>query len=99
MNRFGKLFQQSRQQDDENSNIQNAGLLSTQKFELSDTQTLKKKGRPTGKRSNPEYEQVTAYIKKETHRKVKMALLEQNGGDFSDLVEKLLEDWINNKGG
>jgi hypothetical protein len=52
----------------ENSNNQKSELLSTQKFDLSDTQTLKKKGRLTGKRSNPEYEQVTACIKKETDR-------------------------------
>ena len=39
--------------------------------------TTPKKGRPKGKRSNPDYEQVSAYIKKQTYTKVKIALLEQ----------------------
>ena len=31
---------------------------------------LKKRGRPSGKRSDPECVQVTAYINKDTHREV-----------------------------
>jgi hypothetical protein len=49
------------------------------------------KGRPKGKRSNPSYEQVTAYIQKETYRQTKMALLQnRDDRDFSQLVEDLL---------
>ena len=59
--------------------------------------TTSKKGRPKGKRSNPDYEQVSAYIKKETYRKVKIALLEQGKEqDFSELVEGLLNEWLSN---
>ena len=47
-----------------------------------------------GKRSHPDYEQVSAYIRKETHRAVKLALLEDGGEDFSDLVEKQLIQWL-----
>ena len=55
-----------------------------------------KRGRPKGKRSNPDYEQVTAYIKKKTYKKTKIALLEQEEvGDFSELVETLLHKWLN----
>ncbi len=55
----------------------------------------KPKGRPKGKRSNPDYEQVTAYVKKETYRKTKIALLEQDKfSDFSELVEELLSEWL-----
>ena len=46
-----------------------------------------------GKRSNAEYRQVSAYIRKDTHRKVKMALLEEEQ-EFSELVGQLLEDWL-----
>jgi hypothetical protein len=54
-----------------------------------------KLGRPRGKRSNPDYEQVTAYIKKETYRNTKIALLQQgNNQEFSELVEQLLSDWL-----
>ena len=55
----------------------------------------KRKGRPKGKRSNPDYEQVTAYIKKETYRQIRIALLEQdNTKDFSELVEQLLDEYL-----
>ncbi|MFW6295643.1 MAG: hypothetical protein ACOC04_00470 [Halothece sp.] len=54
-----------------------------------------KRGRPKGKRSNPDYEQVTAYIKKETHRQTKIALLQQGEQqEFSELVEHLLTEWL-----
>jgi hypothetical protein len=51
-----------------------------------------------GKRSDPDYEQVSAYIRKETYRNVKIALLqEEEKRDFSDLVEALLTDWLSNQ--
>ncbi len=54
-----------------------------------------KSGRPRGKRSNPDYEQVTAYIKRETYRNTKIALLQQeNKQEFSELVEQLLSEWL-----
>jgi hypothetical protein len=54
-----------------------------------------KRGRPRGKRSNEEFVQVTAYIEKQTHRDVKIALLtEGEGREFSELVENLLAEWI-----
>ena len=46
-----------------------------------------------GKRSNARYRQVSAYVRKDTHRKVKMALLEDDR-EFSELVEELLGDWL-----
>lgn len=53
------------------------------------------KGRPRGKRSNPDYEQVTAYIRRDTHRAVKMALLQEGESrEFSELVEELLAEWL-----
>ncbi|KJH70262.1 hypothetical protein [Aliterella atlantica] len=54
-----------------------------------------KRGRPKGKRSHPDYEQVTAYIRKDTHRAAKIALLsESEGREFSELVQELLEQWL-----
>lgn len=50
-------------------------------------------GASLGKRSNADYRQVSAYIRKDTHRKVKMALLEEDR-QFSELVGELLEDWL-----
>lgn len=54
-----------------------------------------KKGRPKGKRSNPDFEQVTAYVRSKTYRQTKIALLQQEElEDFSELVEELLSEWL-----
>ena len=52
-------------------------------------------GRPTGKRSDGEHVQVTAYIRQATHIEVKATLLrDRKGRDFSELVEELLAKWL-----
>ncbi|MEL6442153.1 MAG: hypothetical protein AAFQ80_23275 [Cyanobacteria bacterium J06621_8] len=59
-----------------------------------------KKGRPKGKRSNPDFEQVTAYVRSETYRQTKIALLQQSKlEDFSGLVEELLTEWLSTQKG
>jgi len=47
----------------------------------------------TGKRSDPNYIQVGAYIPKELNKEVKRSLVDYEG-DFSDLVTQLLEEWL-----
>ena len=57
-----------------------------------------KRGRPKGKRSHPDYEQVTAYIKKETHTAVKIELLKEGQKrQFSELIQELLDDWVESR--
>jgi len=52
------------------------------------------RGRSTGKRSDPAFEQVTAYVRKRTHDAVKMALIKEGRRrQFSELVEELLSTW------
>ena len=46
-----------------------------------------------GKRSDSDYRQVSAYIRKNTHREVKIALLQEDR-EFSELVEELLRGWL-----
>lgn len=72
------------------------GILDNHKQTTSADKKPKTKTR--GKRSDPDYEQVSAYIRKETYRKVKISLLEaEEKQDFSDLVEALLSDWLSNQ--
>ena len=53
------------------------------------------RGRPRGKRSDPNFEQVTTYIRKHTHQGVKIALLQEGRSqEFSELVEDLLAKWL-----
>lgn len=54
-----------------------------------------KRGRPNGKRSNAEFQQVTAYVRRDTYRRVSIKLLDQEvKGEFSELIEELLQKWL-----
>lgn len=61
----------------------------------SDDATTPKRGRPNGKRSNAEFQQVTAYVRRDTYRRVSIKLLDrENKGEFSELIEELLQKWL-----
>ena len=53
----------------------------------------RKVGRPPGKKSNPDYTQVTVYLRTRTHLAAKKSLLDE-GREFSELVEDLVARWI-----
>lgn len=56
-------------------------------------------GRPKGKRSDPNFTQITAYISKKTHQNVKLALLnEGQKREISELIEDQLVAWLDQKG-
>lgn len=51
-----------------------------------------------GKRSHPDYTQAPAFVRKDTYKAVKIALLnDERGLDYSDLVEELLTAWLKGK--
>jgi hypothetical protein len=54
----------------------------------------RRRRKATGKRSDPNYIQVGAYIPKELNKDVKRLLVDTEG-DFSDLVTELLKQWVN----
>jgi hypothetical protein len=65
-------------------------------------ETAKKVGRPTGKKSNSDFRQITAYVRKDTVRNIKKLLLERDElkytkMDFSDVIEEGLIRWIENE--
>jgi hypothetical protein len=53
------------------------------------------RGRPRGKRSNPEWKLYSHFLKRRTQREA-VALLadEDEGRDLSDVLQGLLEGWI-----
>jgi hypothetical protein len=58
----------------------------------------RRRGRPSGKRSDPDYVGFTTYIRRDTHHDVKLALLqEKQGRELSELVEDLLTHWLKSK--
>lgn len=52
------------------------------------------KRQKTGKRDHPDYTQISVYIRKTPYHEVKRRLVGTNQ-DFSDLVNELVEGWIN----
>lgn len=57
----------------------------------------KGRGRPaTGKRSNPEWKLFSHFLKKRTQRAAVARLqAEDSGRDLSDVLQELLDNWLN----
>src|SRR5260370_37052754 len=58
--------------------------------------TVSKMGRPPGKKTDPNYVQVTVYLRKNVHKTARKLLLD-DGRQFSDLVDELVSRWIAEK--
>ncbi|MCI0755332.1 hypothetical protein [Teichococcus vastitatis] len=55
----------------------------------------KGRGRPPGKRSDPDWAPRTILMRSKTHRRVSIMLLERDDGpDLSELVDQLLTNWL-----
>lgn len=54
----------------------------------------RRKRKKTGKRSDPNYEQVGAYIPKKLAKRVRKRLIDYDDLDFSELVAGLLKEWL-----
>jgi len=56
---------------------------------------MRGRGRPAGKRSDPDYEPTTLLLRKGT-KKAAFRLLDdlESGQDLSDLTEQLISNWI-----
>ena len=50
-------------------------------------------GRPKGKSSDPNFTQVTVYMRKDVHRSARKLLFD-DGRQFSDLVGDLVSKWV-----
>lgn len=50
-------------------------------------------GRPPGKRSNPEYQQVTVLLHGQTYLEVRKRLLDERK-EVSTLINELLDEWL-----
>ena len=49
-------------------------------------------GTRKGKRNDPDYTQISAYVRKDTHRAVMQAIVTKR--DLSDLIEELFTEWL-----
>jgi hypothetical protein len=92
------FLKNAKTQPAEISGTQTSDSPAVQKSESPNVQVVElshSRGRPAGKRTDPDYSQVTAYIRKSTHHGVKLRLLQEGQGrEFSELVEELLAGWL-----
>ena len=60
-----------------------------------EAETLRGRGRPPGKRSDPDYQPTTVLLRKHTKKTATRLLEDTNAAhDLSDLIEQLLSEWI-----
>jgi hypothetical protein len=53
------------------------------------------RGRPaTGKRSDPDYETTTVFLRRDTKTAAAKLLIDDRDNDLSDVLEKLLSGWV-----
>src|SRR5438309_9095680 len=57
--------------------------------------------RPRGKKGDPAYTQVTAYIKTDTYQRTQIRLLQLRGKkkEVSELLQELLTEWLERSAG
>ena len=70
-----------------------AGAINVDVEDTDSNQIEKNKTRTLGKRSDPDYLQITAYIRKDVHKTVKRKLVGEDK-DMSDVIGELLEEWL-----
>ena len=63
----------------------------TQPAEKAERKARTPKG--TAKRDDPDYKQALAYVRRDTHKRVMGALIEDER-EYSELVEELLTEWL-----
>lgn len=99
MSKFTGLLEAAKEREAKES--REDGYLSAQKAESPNVQeaeppVAEKRGRPRGKRSDPAYDQYSVHLRKETHKAVKKALIDEEK-DLSVLVEELLTRWLSSR--
>ena len=55
------------------------------------------KTRPIGKRQDPRYQQISAYVRRDLYEGIRKHLIGQQT-DFSDLLEKWMSEWLISNG-
>jgi hypothetical protein len=99
--RFANLARQARGEEEPE-----AAEEKPEAVNITPTESLepRKRGRPSGRRSDPNYTQISAYIPLELLHEVQDLLLKErrrkrlrSGVDVSGLVENLLHEWVKNQ--
>ena len=92
-----EMRQRRSQQDGVGESLEVAAAPSPMSASLAEASAApvaaRKMGRPPGKRSNPEYQQVTVLLHSATYTETRKRLLGERQ-DVSDLINELLSGWL-----
>lgn len=95
MSKFDGLISAKTKQDTKTStSVKTTRTMPSAAVAVNTAKQKNGKARTPGKRSDPDYTQITAYIKKDTHENVMRKIYKRK--EFSELIEELLTDWMNN---
>ena len=72
---------------------EDSGPRADQPESVNQPQPSLRSSRPIGKRQNPEYQQISAYVRRTLYDEIRKQLIGTNE-DFSDLLEKWMADWL-----
>lgn len=84
-------------QEAKRSGVETSKRPNVQAPKRSDAQAPKRLPLPlqaTGKSSHPDFEKATIYVRSDTRRRAWRKWEDAEGGDFSDLVQQLLEQYL-----
>lgn len=100
-NRFTRMMQVAREHQADKATQQEATHEQEPPQEQPPTPTPRRtaskgvRGRPaTGKRSDPDYESTTVFLRRDTKTAAGRLLLGDKHQDLSDVLEKLLAGWV-----
>ncbi len=96
MSKFDGIFGAAKERAKSKGKVSARGKGKTPR---ADATPVLRPGRPAGpaggKRSDPDYMQISAYVRKQTHADAKIALLrEGKRRELSELIEELIAEWL-----
>lgn len=92
MSKFSRLLEEAKQGKESPAPVESEPASA--KARATRKPATKAAGKPTGRRSDPNYIGVFAYIPKTLNEDVKTRLVKSKEHDFSSLVETLLQQWL-----
>jgi hypothetical protein len=93
-NKFGAL-KELRQGQGHSQDVEETSVAAVLAPAVAVVKAPKGPGRPAGKRSNPDFESTTVFLRKATKKSANRTLEDNElGMDLSDLLESLLQEWL-----
>ena len=91
--KFANLKAMRENRQDKQVNEAPSTAVPSPKAQPAPTETPRRVGRPAGKRSDPNFQQVTVLLHQDTYREARKRLLDERK-EVSTLINELLDEWL-----